>query len=327
MNSATAAAIRKFKTADGAFMLAAGPGRRAAGDLARLSGDRGRGHARHRGEQPVDRVRQLQGRLSDRRAQRDDDPARSLYAQTAGWAEVFRIATATKAATFQGTIAATNFSGTHSGTSSGTNTGDQTITLTGNVTGSGTGSFAATIANSAVTYAKIQNVAASRLLGNPTGGATAASEISLAGGLAFSGTTLTAAGALTPTSVASTGAIKSSGIGGVGYATGAGASVTQLTSKSTAPPAINKDCGQIVTHNAALAAAALVSFTVSNSEVAATDTINLNLQSGNATAGAYRYWIDKVSGGSFVVALENRSGGSLSEALTFNFAVVKAVAA
>ena len=112
-----------------------------------------------------------------------------------------------------------------------------------------------------------------------------------------------------------------------GYATGAGASVTQLTSKSTAPPAINKDCGQIVTHNAALAAAALVSFTVSNSEVAATDTINLNLQSGNATAGAYRYWIDKVSGGSFVVALENRSGGSLSEALTFNFAVVKAVAA
>jgi hypothetical protein len=176
-----------------------------------------------------------------------------------------------------------------------------------------------------VTYAKIQNVAASRLLGNPTGGATAASEISLAGGLSFSGATLTAAGALTPTSVASTGAIKSSGTGGVGYAAGAGASVTQLTSKSTAPPAINKDCGQIVTNNAALAAAAMVSFTVSNSEVAATDTINLNLQSGNATAGAYRYWIDKVSAGSFVVAIENRSGGSLSEALVFTFAVLKAV--
>lgn len=49
------------------------------------------------------------------------------------------------------------FSGTHSGTSSGTNTGDQTITLTGDVTGSGTGSFAATIANDAVTTAKILN--------------------------------------------------------------------------------------------------------------------------------------------------------------------------
>lgn len=42
-----------------------------------------------------------------------------------------------------------------SGTLSGTNTGDQTITLTGNVTGTGTGSFAATIANDAVTTAKI----------------------------------------------------------------------------------------------------------------------------------------------------------------------------
>jgi hypothetical protein len=51
-------------------------------------------------------------------------------------------------------------SGTFSGTSSGTNTGDQTITLTGDVTGTGTGSFAATIANSAVTTAKINAGAA-----------------------------------------------------------------------------------------------------------------------------------------------------------------------
>jgi hypothetical protein len=78
---------------------------------------------------------------------------------------------------------------------------------------------------------------------------------------------------------------------------------------------------------AALAAAGIVSFTVTNSQVAATDTINLNLQSGNATAGTYRYWIDKVAAGSFVVAVENRSAGSLSEALVFNFAVLKAVAA
>lgn len=43
-------------------------------------------------------------------------------------------------------------------TVSGTNTGDQTITLTGDVTGSGTGSFATTIADSAVTTAKIADV-------------------------------------------------------------------------------------------------------------------------------------------------------------------------
>jgi hypothetical protein len=51
---------------------------------------------------------------------------------------------------------------------SGTNTGDQTITLTGDVTGTGTGSFAATIANKAVTLAKIQDITTSRILGRVT---------------------------------------------------------------------------------------------------------------------------------------------------------------
>ncbi|MFN0192656.1 MAG: DUF2793 domain-containing protein [Aestuariivirga sp.] len=41
----------------------------------------------------------------------------------------------------------------------GTNSGDQTITLTGDVTGSGTASFAATIANDAVSNAKLSNMA------------------------------------------------------------------------------------------------------------------------------------------------------------------------
>lgn len=60
----------------------------------------------------------------------------------------------------------------------GTNTGDQTITLTGDVTGSGTGSFAATIANDAVTYAKMQNVSATdKLLGRATAGAGDVEEI------------------------------------------------------------------------------------------------------------------------------------------------------
>ena len=48
-----------------------------------------------------------------------------------------------------------------SGSSSGSNTGDQTITLTGDVTGTGTGSFAATIADNAVSNAKIADNAVS----------------------------------------------------------------------------------------------------------------------------------------------------------------------
>lgn len=74
----------------------------------------------------------------------------------------------------------------------GTNSGDQTITLTGDVTGSGTGSFAATIANDAVTYAKMQNVsAATRLLGRGSaGGSGDPEELTVSTGLSLSGTAL-----------------------------------------------------------------------------------------------------------------------------------------
>ncbi len=82
-----------------------------------------------------------------------------------------------------GTVAGSNLSGT--------NTGDQTITLTSDVTGTGTGSFATTIGTNVVTYAKMQQVAASKLLGNFTGSLANASEISLGTGLSFVGSTLT----------------------------------------------------------------------------------------------------------------------------------------
>lgn len=62
----------------------------------------------------------------------------------------------------------------------------QTAAHTGDVTTSAN-SFATTIAASAVTYSKIQNIGASRLLGNSTGAPAAANEIILGATLSFPG--------------------------------------------------------------------------------------------------------------------------------------------
>ena len=55
--------------------------------------------------------------------------------------------------------------------------GNYITALTGDVTASGPGSVGATIASNAVTYAKFQQVAANKLLGNPTGSTANVSEI------------------------------------------------------------------------------------------------------------------------------------------------------
>jgi len=74
--------------------------------------------------------------------------------------------------TVVGTIGGSNLSGA--------NTGDQTITLTGDVTGSGTGSFAATIANNAVTNAKLADMATLTIKGNNTGGSSDPLDLTVA---------------------------------------------------------------------------------------------------------------------------------------------------
>ena len=113
--------------------------------------------------------------------------------------------------------------------------------------------------------------------------------------------------------------------GTLGYATGAGGAVTQVTNKATAVT-INKPTGQITMHNAALASNASVAFTVNNTLVVATDNIIINRSSGG-TAGAYHVWVDSVAAGTFVVYVRNITGGSLSEAPILNFSIIKGVTA
>ena len=107
-----------------------------------------------------------------------------------------------------------------------------------------------------------------------------------------------------------------------GYVTGDGGAITQSTSKSTGVT-LSKKCGQITLHNAALAADTTVSFTLTNTTVAATDIIVLNHVSGG-TAGSYLLNA-QAAAGSASINVRNITSGSLSEAIVIGFAVVKAV--
>lgn len=106
----------------------------------------------------------------------------------------------------------------------------------------------------------------------------------------------------------------------LGYTTDAQGTVTQATSKSTAVT-LNKSAGQITLNNAALASVTNVTFTLNNSFISANDILILNVGSG-ATAGAYNCWVSGLSAGSATVTLRNISGGSLSEAVVINFALI-----
>jgi hypothetical protein len=106
----------------------------------------------------------------------------------------------------------------------------------------------------------------------------------------------------------------------LGYTTDAQGTVTQATSKSTGVT-LNKSAGQITMNNAALASVTNVTFTLTNSFISTNDILILNVGSG-ATSGAYNCWVSGLSAGSASITLRNISGGSLSEAVVLNFALI-----
>lgn len=111
------------------------------------------------------------------------------------------------------------------------------------------------------------------------------------------------------------------GPGGLGYGTGSGGAVTQTTSRTTGVT-LNKTNGAITLVSAA-GSATYQSFTVTNSTVAATDTIIVNQKSGT---DLYEVFVTAVAAGSFRITFAT-TGGTTTEQPVFNFAVIKAVAA
>ena len=106
----------------------------------------------------------------------------------------------------------------------------------------------------------------------------------------------------------------------IGYGADAQGSVTQATDKSTGVT-LNKSAGRITMNNAALAANTAVSFTLTNSLISANDAIIVNV-SGGGTAAAYTTYISSMTAGSAVITLRNLTGGSLSEAVIINYAII-----
>ncbi len=132
-------------------------------------------------------------------------------------------------------------------------------------------------------------------------------------------------GVATGTSLAATGAITSSGTAGIGYATGAGSTVSQASSKSTGVT-LSKNTGTITMNAANLVAGTAVGFVVTNTLIAATDLVIVNIKSG-ATANSYNVGVGAVSAGSFRIEVRNFTAGDLAEALVLSFAIIKGVAA
>lgn len=107
----------------------------------------------------------------------------------------------------------------------------------------------------------------------------------------------------------------------LGYTAAAQGTVTQLTDKSTAVT-LNKSAGRITMNAASLATATNATFTLNNNLISPNDTVILTISGGQATPGSYNVFANALSTGSVSITLRNISGGSLSEAVVINFALI-----
>ena len=109
-----------------------------------------------------------------------------------------------------------------------------------------------------------------------------------------------------------------------GYTAAAQGTVTQATDKSTAVT-LNKPAGRITMNNASLNTATNATFTLNNSFISANDTVILTISGGQATPGSYNVFANNLAAGTVSISLRNISGGSLSEAVVINFAIIHCV--
>ena len=111
---------------------------------------------------------------------------------------------------------------------------------------------------------------------------------------------------------------------GLGFYSGAGGSISQGPGSGKATAfTLHTMCGQIITDDASLAAATIVSATWTNSLIAATDVVIINHKSGG-TMGSYTINV-ACGAGTATLSIRNNTASPLTDSLTLNFVVIKSV--
>ena len=111
---------------------------------------------------------------------------------------------------------------------------------------------------------------------------------------------------------------------GIGYATGAGGSVTQITDKTTGVT-LNTICGHITLAAESMAAGARRTFTVTDSAVGTLDGVFVWFDTPGATSGTYLICVSAVAAGAFDITIKNDTAGALNEQPIVGFAIIKSV--
>jgi hypothetical protein len=162
--------------------------------------------------------------------------------------------------------------------------------------------------------------AALSVTGNIVGGnVTTTGLVSMTGNVTVGN--VSTAGLITAVgNITTAGNILLSSNGTMGYNAGSGGTVSQSGNKSGGVT-LNKPSGEITMQNTLLANDATVTFTLTNSTISARDLLIINLV-GGGTAGAYTFGANCTTG-SATIAVTNRSGAGLSEAIVLRYAVIR----
>ena len=202
------------------------------------------------------------------------------------------------------------------------------VSATGNITGGNVNTGQLSLSGNVISVLNVT--------GNVNGGNIRSPGIITAAGNVTGGNIITNGALITPgssinTNIVTTGnitstgtlGIQSTGAGKVGYGTGTGGTVTQLTNKSTGVT-LDKQSGEITTSNATLNGDASVTFALTNSTIANTDVMIINHVSGG-TLGRYTF-TPACNNGSANITIHNvvgGGGGAEGAALVLRYVVIK----